>query len=163
MATAEYRLKVAIGAPHGLRRGVLTLSLVLTFGGLASSAAHAAACAKDDFAAVVDQSGQVLRALAAENKAPFQDKLRQLKQKNGWTDQQFLTEARPYVVDDRIKALDEEANGLLTGIATLGDTSGAKQPDCTVLDSLKGNLAMLVDVVKAKWRYMDEKIDAALK
>jgi hypothetical protein len=125
--------------------------------------AGAAECRKEDFAAVVDQSGQVLRALTDENKSPFQEKLRLLQQKNGWTDQQFLTEARPYVVDDKIKALDEEANGLLTGIATLGDTSGAKQPDCAVLDSLKGNLTKLVDVVKAKWRHMDDKLVAALK
>jgi hypothetical protein len=120
-------------------------------------------CSKDEFAAVVDQSGQMLRGLNEKNKAPFQAKLRQLKTKMGWTDQQFLVEARPYVIDDKIKSFDEAANGLVQEINTLGDTSAAPVPDCKTLNALRANLDKLVTVVTAKWQYMTDKIEAALK
>ncbi len=145
-----------------MSRRPITLAILSALTILTGSPAEAA-CQKEDFAAVVDQSGTVLRTLNDENKRPFQDKLRLLKTKFAWTDQQFLTEAKPYVIDDKIKAFDTEVAGLLEQINTLGDTSGATLPDCAVLDSLKGNLSRLVDVVKAKWLYMTGKIDAALK
>jgi hypothetical protein len=122
-----------------------------------------AQCTKEEFAAVVDQSGQMLRTLNEKNKAPFQTKLRELKAKKGWTDQQFLVEARPFVIDDKIKSFDDDASGLVQEINTLGDTTAAPAPDCKTLEGLRANLDKLVAVVTAKWLYMTEKIDAALK
>ena len=46
-------------------------------------AARAAACTADDFAAAVDKSGAALRAFNAEALPKLQDKLKQLKDKNG--------------------------------------------------------------------------------
>ncbi len=50
---------------------------------LVQGAAHAATCTAEDFAAAVDKSGAALRAFNAEALPKLQDKLKQLKDKQG--------------------------------------------------------------------------------
>ncbi len=52
---------------------------------LVGGARLAAACKRADFEAVVDEAAAVLRDLNLKNKPAFQDKLRQLKDKRGWS------------------------------------------------------------------------------
>src|SRR6478609_2380489 len=58
-----------------------------------------AKCSKADFEAVVDDAAGALRGLAQQNTPQFQAKLRQLKVKRGWSDDQLLKEAEPLVRD----------------------------------------------------------------
>ena len=62
------------------------------------------ACTKADFEAVVDDAAAALRELNATNKPIFQEKLRQLKEKRGWSHDKFMAEAAPFVQDERIAA-----------------------------------------------------------
>jgi len=120
-------------------------------------------CAKSDFEAVVDDAAAALRDLNLKNKPDFQEKLRQLKDKRGWSHDQFLQEAAPFVRDDKIAVFDQDSEQLLSDIASLGqEGADAKTPDCGLMHELRARMKVLVDTQKAKWAYMFEKLDAAL-
>lgn len=142
---------------------VLVLALGLSIALSAQSAAQAPACSKGDFEAVVDDAAGALRDLNAKHKPAFQDKLRQLKDKRGWTHDQFLKEGAPFVQDETIGGFEAKSRDLLDQISTQGqEGSEAKTPDCALLADLRGRMAMLVQTQTQKWTYMFGKIDAEL-
>jgi hypothetical protein len=121
-------------------------------------------CARADFEAVVDEAGGALRALASQNTPQFQAKLRQLKAKRGWSDDQFVKEAEPLVRDDRIAGFDQKSQDYLDRITSGGQTgSTGTAPDCKLLVELRATMGALVETQKAKWTYMFEKIEAELR
>ncbi len=127
-------------------------------------AQDAASCAKADFEFVVDQAAASLRDLNNKNRPLFQDKLRALKEKRGWTNDQFMTEAAPFVKDEEIEVFDEKTNTLLDKISTMGqEGANAKVADCALLAELNGHMKTLVETQTAKWAYMFTKLEAALK
>lgn len=120
-------------------------------------------CGKADFEAVVEEAAGGLRDLNTENKPSFQDKLRQLKTKRGWTHDQFLREAAPFVRDDKIAEFDQSIEELLSAIGAMGqEGANAKKPDCALLLELRARMKVLVDTQTAKWAYMFGKLDAEL-
>lgn len=121
-------------------------------------------CGKSDFEAVVDDAAGALRDLNMQNKPAFQEKLRQLKDKRGWSHDVFLKEAAPFVRDDKIAVYDQESERLLADISTLGQEGAeAPTPDCALLADLKQRMKTLVDTQTAKWSYMFQKLGAALQ
>ena len=121
------------------------------------------ACSKTDFEAVVEEAAGGLRELNTKNKPSFQDKLRQLKTKRGWGNDQFLTEAAPYVRDDKIAEYDQKSDELLSAIASMGqEGANAKAPDCALLLELRARMKILVETQSQKWTYMFEKLDGEL-
>lgn len=121
-------------------------------------------CSKRDFEQVVDDAAAALRDLNAKNRPAFQDKLRVLKDKRGWSTDQFLLEATTFVQDDKIGEYDQTSAELLSRINSMGaEGSAAAQPDCALLGEVNGAMKQLVDAQRAKWSYMFSKLDAALK
>jgi hypothetical protein len=128
-----------------------------------AAAAPGQVCAKAEFEAVVDDAAGALRDLNMQNKPAFQEKLRQLKDRRGWTHDAFLKEAAPYVRDDKIAVYDQESEHLLADISTLGQEGAeAPTPDCALLGDLKARMKTLVETQTAKWTYMFQKLEAAL-
>lgn len=122
------------------------------------------ACQKTDFEAVVDDAAGALRDLNMQNKPLFQERLRQLKDKRGWSHDEFLTAAAPFVRDDKIAIYDRDSERLLSDISTMGQEGAeAATPDCALLADLKSRMQRLVDTQSAKWAYMFQKLDAALR
>ena len=147
-----------------MRAGFLLLAALLIALSGARPALAQAQCSKADFEAVVDEAGGALRDLALQNTPPFQAKLRQLKAKRAWSDDQFLKEAEPLVRDEKITGFDQKSDELLariTGAGQAGASGGA--PDCTLLVGLRASMAALVETQKAKWAYMFDKIDKELR
>lgn len=121
-------------------------------------------CGKADFEAVVDDAAGALRDLNMQNKPAFQEKLRQLKDKRGWSHDVFLKEAAPFVRDDKIGIYDQESERLLADISTLGQEGAeAPTPDCALLADLKQRMKTLVNTQTAKWTYMFQKLETALQ
>lgn len=121
------------------------------------------ACGKPEFEAVVETAAATLRDLNAQNKPGFQSKLRTLKDKRGWSTEQFLAEAAVYVQDDRIGALDAKSGDLLSRLNTMGEAgAAAKTPDCKLLTELRATMKSLVDTQTEKWSYMFAKLEKAL-
>jgi hypothetical protein len=128
-----------------------------------AGAARAADCAKADFEAVVDEAAAALRDLNVKNKPAFQEKLRGLKDKRGWSHDQFMKEAAPFVRDEQIAIYDQQSDSLLNEISSLGEEgSAAAAPDCGLLIELKARMKVLVETQTAKWTYMFGKIDGEL-
>lgn len=144
-----------------LRLALLALTQALCL--LAASPAQAEGCTRSDFEAVVGEAAQALRDLNQANKPAFQGKLRQLKAKRGWTHDQFLAEAAPIVQDQRVSAYDEQSAAFLARIEQLGaEGTSVANPDCSRLKEVRQSMQLLVDVQKAKWVYMFQKVDAEL-
>ncbi len=138
--------------------------LLLVMAGQIGEAEAQAACSKADFEAVVDQAAAALRDLNYKNRPEFQDRLRQLKDKRGWSNDEFLKEAAPFVRDEEIAVFDRKSEDLLNAISTMGqEGADAKTPDCALLTELRARMAVLVETQRAKWAYMFAKIDAELK
>ena len=125
--------------------------------------AHAAACDRAEFEAVVQEAASVLTSLNQKNKPAMQDKLRQLRDKRGWTQAQFVTEAAPFVRDDQIDTYDKRSEELLNKISAMGqDGVTSAVADCKLLGELKGAMQGLVQAQQQKWTYLLGKLDAAL-
>lgn len=128
-----------------------------------SAEAVSATCAKSEFESAVDHAAEALRDLNNRNRPEFQAKLRKLKEKRAWNDDQFLKEAAPYVKDDQISIYDAKTNDLLASISSMGqEGANAKEPNCTVLAELRGLMQVLIDTQGTKWTYMFKKLDDEL-
>lgn len=137
-------------------------ALAVLASGFAVSA-QAPACSKGDFEAVVDEAAGALRTLNQQNTPQFQAKLRQLKDKRGWSHEQFMKEASPYVRDEAIAGFDQKSEEFLARITSGGQSqSSAAAPDCALLVELRAAMKALVDTQKSKWAYMFDKIDKEL-
>ena len=141
--------------------GLIALVLALA---RAPGAAAETPCSKADFEAVVDEAAAALRSLNHENTPQFQARLRQLKDKRGWSHEQFLVEASPFVRDEAIAAFDQKSEDFLVRITQGGQSQvTAASLNCGLLVELRGSLAALVETQKAKWTYMFDKINGELK
>ncbi len=126
--------------------------------------APTAECVREDLEAVVDEAGAALRKLNQQNKPKFQDRLRQLKDKRGWSHDAFLKNAAPYVRDEEISVYDKTSADLLREISTLGEEGAeARQADCALLIELRARMTILVKTQNDKWTYMFDKLDKALQ
>lgn len=145
-----------------MRRSISSGLLALLTSILVQGAAYAAACTADDFAVAVDKSGAALRAFNGEALPKLQDKLKQLKDKKGWTDADYEEKALGSVRDERTSKLDADAEDLILKIDTLGRPPEKGPPDCSKLAELQAAGLELLAVMKAKSTYTLSNLDAAI-
>jgi hypothetical protein len=122
----------------------------------------AAACTRDDFAKVVDETGAALRRSSAENTPRLRAKMRRLKTRMGWPESDSEEKAYQALHDERIAALDAAANKLLAKIDTLGTVGAGAAPDCGKLPELSAASLELQATVKTKTAYLLSKLDQML-
>jgi hypothetical protein len=140
------------------------LAGLLVLASATAAFAQAAACTRQEFESVVDDAAAALRDLNQKNRLAFQEKLRLLREQRGWSQDQFMAEASAYVQDDRIAEFDQTSAELLVKLNSAGEAgTNAATPDCNLLQELRATMKALVDTQTAKWVYMFQKIDAALK
>ena len=127
------------------------------------SSPAALACSRAEFEAVVDEAAAALRDLNLKNRPAFQEKLRELKEKRGWSHDQFLKEAIPFVKDEKIEVFDQSGGELLDQISSMGQEGAeAPKPDCALLEDLHARMKKLVEIQTAKWAYMFTKLEAEI-
>jgi hypothetical protein len=132
--------------------------------GIGTSRVHAEDCSKVVFESVVGEAASALRSLNASMRPIFQDKLRELKDKRGWSQDEFLTLAAPFVQDERIAEFDETSTDVLSEIEHMGaEGARAPAPDCVRLGEVRARMNKLLEVQKAKWSYMFGKVTAELE
>jgi hypothetical protein len=125
-------------------------------------AAAAASCAREDFALTVDRTGAALRQINADNAPRLRAKMRELKQARGWPDAGFEEKAYEVLQDERMVALDMQANDLLAKLDVLGTLDPAAEPDCAKLQELTAASIELQATMKAKAAYTLSKLDQML-
>lgn len=140
------------------------LAPLLSLAALAAPApAQAPACSRADFEAVVAQVAVALKDLNQANRPAFQAKLRTLKEKRGWSQDDFLKLAAPIVQDETITAYDRKTSEALDRINGMSVVAGGSDAaDCDKLGELKGHMTALIDLQKERWRYMFSRLDAEL-
>lgn len=145
------------------RRVASRVIALVTCAAITPAAAQGPACTKMQFEAVVSDAAGALRELNAQNRPVFQTKLRALKDKRGWSHDQFLKEAAPLVQDAKAAEYDKESSDYLAKIQSMGaEGAAAKEPDCNQLIQLKSHMQALVTSQKAKWQHMLGKIEQEL-
>jgi hypothetical protein len=147
-----------------MARSTIIAALIAVVGVLTplGQVAASAACTREDFAKAVDRAGAALRKLNAENGPRLQAKMRQLKTKMGWSDVGYEAKALQAVQDERIAALDAQANERLARIDTLGTIDPTGEPDCARLDELSATNLELQATLKAKTSYLLMRLDQML-
>ena len=143
---------------------LLVLGGAVSRAAVAETAAQTATCAKADFEAVVNDAGAALRDLTQQNLPVLQGKLRQLKEKRSWSNDEFPKQVESLVSDETVAGYNKKSEELvarITGGGGQGKASSAG-PDCTLLTSLQGDLKLLVDTQKAKWTHVLTKVDQEL-
>src|SRR5262245_9158145 len=140
---------------------IATAIAIACFVGLPASAS-AANCTREDFAKEVNNAGAALRKLNAENGPRLQAKMRDLKTRMGWPEVGFEEKALQALQDERLAALDTEANERLARIDALGTIDPSGEPDCRRLNELSATSLELQATVKAKTSYMLMRIDQML-
>lgn len=139
------------------------LAFLATLLGLSiNGAALGATCTPDDFAAAVNSSGAALRTFNAEALPKLKNKLRQLKDKTGWSDTGYEEKALQSVRDKRTADYDAKAEDLIVKIDLLGRPPSEQVPDCSKLAELNAAGLELLAVMKAKSAYTLAKLDAAI-
>lgn len=139
----------------------LSVSFVLSIA--APSASQEAGCTRQAFESIVGQSAAALRDLSSKNRPLFQTKLRELKDKRGWTHDQLLKQGAPIVQDEQTDAYDKQSAALLADIERMGaEGSAAPTPNCAALAQLRDRMVSLVEAQKQKWAYLIEKVDREL-
>lgn len=145
------------------RVALAALALVLVPPFAVAPAQQPETCAKADFEVVVDEAAGALRELNTKNRPEFQERLRHLKDKRAWDNDQFMKEAAPFVKDEQIEVFDNKSNELLAKISSMGqEGSAAKTPDCALLAELRSYMTLLVETQTSKWAYMFDKLDKEL-
>ncbi len=139
----------------------LSLLAALLFASAAPGAV-AATCTAEDFAAAVDRSGSSLRAFNETALPALQEKLKQLKERRGWSDAEYEDKGLGNLRDARSNQFDTDAEELIVKIDTLGRPPPDKAPDCSKLTELDAASLELLAVMKAKSAYVISKVDAAL-
>jgi hypothetical protein len=124
--------------------------------------AQAAACSKDDFGRAVDQAGAALRKLNADNAPRLRAKMRELKDRKGWSDADFEDKALTAVQDERIEAYNAQANDLLAKLDALGSIEPVSEADCGKIEELSAASLELQATIKAKAVYTLAKLDQML-
>ena len=144
-----------------MRRLVIPAGLILAL--LAHSPASAASCTREDFAVAVDRAGAALRKLNADNQPRLRAKMSELKVARGWPDAGFEEKAYDLLQDERMAALDAQANDLLAKLDALGTPDASGEPDCAKLQELTASSLELQATVKTKAAYTLAKLDQMMK
>lgn len=123
--------------------------------------AAAEECGRDDLKQIVTQAGTALTIMNKDKTEAFHLRLKELKNKRGWTDKEMLTKAAPIVKNDAVTAFDAKTKIIFAQITNLGQ--GAETASCQMRDRLQGLLGNLVENNVAKWALIMDGLEAELK
>jgi hypothetical protein len=145
-----------------MRLAQRSLILAAAFTLLGAVPAFAQSCTQNQVADAVDKSGAALRAINAERGPKLQARMRQLKDKRGWSDAEYEEKAFMALQDKKIAAFDEQSNDLLARIDTLGALVPQSEADCAKIAELTAASLELQATMRAKTAYMTQRLDALL-
>lgn len=119
-------------------------------------------CTRETLRRVVDETGARLRVLTAETQPKLQTKIRQLKEKRGWTGADGDDKAAAVMSDDRTADFDRKSAGLISRIDSLAEVGEGATLDCSKLGELEAASAELQATIRAKSQHMQARLDEAI-
>jgi hypothetical protein len=145
-----------------MRRLLTILVALIGLALLSAAPGRAIECTSEEFGKAVNDAGAALRKLSADNTPHLQAKMSQLKTKMKWPDGGYEERAYQALQDERVTALDNDANALLARIDALGTVEEGAQPECAKLQELQAASLELQATVNTKTAYLISKIDQML-
>jgi hypothetical protein len=149
------------------------VALTVTFS--VHTSGQAQDCSREALAGIVNEASAQLTTINDTAKTRFQEKLQALKAKSGWSDAEFVAHATPFIKDDRIATFDAENKALLARVPEIGagtsvaslagvtpDLNDGRSGRCRMADELRQLMSAVVENSRAKWAYMQDRLDAAL-
>lgn len=137
--------------------------VLLLFG--AVHAAQGEDCGPEVLKRIVGQASKALTIMNKDKTASFQQRLRELKRKRGWTDQQMLSLAAPIVENEAVAQYDQRTKGIYAQISSLGKADVGKvdrDGRCVVRDKLDSLLTELVENNVQRWAMITDALEAEL-
>ena len=138
---------------------VALLSLMLA---LASSSAQAqtAQCPPEQFRKVVDDAGAALRKINSDQRPKLEAGLRRLKDKHGWSEDDYADKANVLLSDAKSDDYDVKASELLAKLDQISEQAQAGKAECTRLAELESTALELQATIRVKAQYMLARIEA---
>ncbi len=115
-------------------------------------------CTQEALRRVVDNTGQALRGLHAEQQPRLAAGFRRLKELHGWSEEDYIDRAMALASDARADTLDGKSAELLARLDKLADSQGAAA-DCARLADLEAAAIELKATVKAKTEHVLARLD----
>lgn len=145
-----------------MKRSLRTLAIAAALACvLAPSLARAQTCTRAQLAEAVDKTGASLRKVTTETAPQLQSRMRQLKERKGWSDADYEEQAVALISDKRLADLDQQASDLVARIDALGTPKG-DDVNCATIAELEATGAELIATVRTKASYAIGKLDQAL-
>ncbi len=138
----------------------LSLTLALLLG--APDGALAEICPADQFRKVVDDAGAALRRVNTESRPRIDSGLRRLKDKFGWSEDDYTEKANALLSDAKSEGYDVTASELLARLDRLSGEGQSGKAECGLLADLESTALELQATVRVKTQYMLSRIDATL-
>lgn len=144
-----------------MSRSIRILALAAALAATLPAAAWSQTCTRAQLADAVDKTGASLRKVTTETAPQLQAKMRQLKERKGWSDADYEEQAVALISDKRLADLDQQASDLIARIDTLG-TPKSDDVNCATIAELEAAGAELIATVRTKASYAIAKLDQAL-
>lgn len=144
-----------------MSRSLRILALAAALAASLPAAAWSQTCTRAQLAEAVDKTGASLRKVTTETAPQLQAKMRQLKERKGWSDADYEEQSVALISDKRLSELDQQASDLVAKIDTLGTPKG-DDVNCATIAELEAAGAELIATVRTKASYAMAKLDQAL-
>ena len=140
-----------------LRLRLVSLLIALLAG---AGPVQAEPCTSEAFRKIVDDTGAALRRLHTETQPRLQSGFRRLKEKRGWSEDDYLDKANTLLTDEKSDVFDAKAGELLAKLDRLAEDAPIAAPDCPRLAELEATAIELRAAVRAKTQYMLARIES---
>lgn len=134
-------------------------ALALALAALPTLARAQQTCDAAAISAIVERTGTKLRAMAADGQPKLQARLRELAQRQGWSEAEADGRGNAFLADDEARSLDDQAAELLVTFEHLSSAP----PNCQNVSELNTTASQLIEVTAAKAAHMSARLDLALK
>jgi len=146
----------------GIRMKRLTIWLSLLLPVLVQSPVLGQTCTRAQLGRVIDESDEALRKANQDASPRLMAKLRQLRDRKGWPEEDYEAKAYEYLEDEKVRALDDQAKLLLARVDELSEEKVNAEPSCARIGDLQAAFSELKATVQAKSAYLIGKIDKEL-
>jgi hypothetical protein len=127
----------------------------------AQQASSQSACKAEQFAALIDGTGQYLREFALSRRPQLHKKFDKIAQQRGWQPASAQERGYQLVQDDKVADLDARARKLVIELDQIDADTGAG-PACARLEHLRKVTLELRAVTEAKFNHMMQLADRAM-
>jgi len=144
-----------------MRRILPSLAIAALVCVAAAGNVSAAVCTADDIAKAVDATGASLRAFNSDMMTALNPKLKQLRDKRGWSDAELAEHTEALLTDEQVTAYDKQAYEQFNKIDELGASAPAGG-ECQRITEIEAAGNALLSTMRAKAEHLSKQVAVAM-